>query len=137
MTEPDHRSWDEAAIWAAMTGVYDAFLAADPDRVDAVMHPQVTIWDSVEPGLVRGLDGLRELRSRRPAPTPDAPRVAAIEATEPVIDVFGDVAVLRHLLRVRFAGDAQPAERVRNTSVWRRVHGRWLAVHNHEDVLPG
>ena len=126
---------DARQIWAAMTGVYDAFLAGDAARVDAVMHPDVTIWDSAEPGLVRGLDGLRALRSRRPAPSPSAPTVVALRATDPVIDVWGDTALLRHLLRVQYAGGSPADELVRNTSVWRRVDGRWLAVHNHEDVL--
>jgi ketosteroid isomerase-like protein len=37
------------------------------------------------------------------------------------------------VLLVDFA-DA-PTERIRNTSVWRKVDGRWLCVHNHEDVV--
>ena len=29
----------------------------------------------------------------------------------------------------------EPGQRIRNTSVWRKVDGRWLCVHNHEDVV--
>ena len=125
---------DEEAVWARMRGVYTAFEAKDPAAVDAVMDPRVTIWDSAEPGLVRGLAELQALRLRRPSDS-DAPAVASIEATDPVIDIWGDTALLRHLLRVRFTGDV-PDEVIRNTSVWRRTDGRWFAVHNHEDVLP-
>ena len=52
-----------------------------------------------------------------------------------MIDVFGDTALVRHVLLAHF--DGAPTERIRNTSVWRKVDGRWLCVHNHEDVVAG
>jgi ketosteroid isomerase-like protein len=53
-----------------------------------------------------------------------------------VIDVFGDVALVRHVLGVTFPSEASlPEQRIRNTSVWRKVGGRWLCIHNHEDVV--
>ena len=115
---------DEQAIWSAVNEIYAGFLAGDRDRIDRHIDPAATIWDSAEPGLIRGKAELDELRDRRP---PGAPP-ATIEATEPVIDVWGDTALVRHLLAV-------DTTRVRNTSVWRRTGGRWLCVHNHEDVL--
>jgi ketosteroid isomerase-like protein len=165
---PEDLDPDQQTVWDAMRAVYAAFLAGDAAAADAHLHPEVTLWDSAEPGLVRGLGGLRELRARRatgsadthndtaadtPADTPadtaadihndtaadtaegDSPRVVAIEATEPLIDIWGDIALMRHLLRVRHGAGGPPDEIVRNTSVWCRVEGRWLAVHNHEDVL--
>lgn len=122
---------DQAAVWAAMNDIYAGFEAGDVERIDANIHPEATIWDSAEPGLVRGRAERDALRARRPS-GPDQPAVVALEASEPVIDVWGDTALLRHLLTVRFADGH---ETVRNTSVWRRSEGRWLAVHNHEDVL--
>ncbi len=131
----DDLSADGREVWDAMRAVYRGFLEGDSAAADLHLHPDVTIWDSAEPGLVRGLDQLQVLRSRRPPPGSGV-TVAAIDATDPVVDVWGDTALLRHLLVVRFAG-GEPPERVRNTSVWRRTGGRWLAVHNHEDVLAG
>jgi ketosteroid isomerase-like protein len=78
--------------------------------------------------LIRGKRELDRLRDRRP---PGAPP-SAIEASDPVIDVWGDIALVRHVLSVVEDGRTI---RVRNTSVWRRTNGTWLAVHNHEDVL--
>ena len=49
-----------------------------------------------------------------------------------MIDVWGDVALVRHLLTVVQDGKTT---RIRNTSVWRRRGDAWLVVHNHEDVL--
>ena len=70
---------------------------------------------------------------RRPA-RDEAPSVVALEAADPVIDVWGETALARHWLTVRFSGDAVPPRSVRVTAVWRLVDGRWIAVHNHEDV---
>jgi ketosteroid isomerase-like protein len=41
---------------------------------------------------------------------------------------------VRHLLAAELADGTRL--RLRNTAVWRRVGGRWLCVHNHEDLLP-
>nr|WP_240895253.1 DUF4440 domain-containing protein [Kineococcus siccus] len=115
-----------------MHEVYAGYLTGDPARGDAHLHPDVTLWDSAADPLVRGLDGLARLRAQRP-PAAGGPAVTAIEASEPLLDVLGDTAVLRHRLTVRLAGG--PDEHVRNTSVWVRHDGRWRMLHNHEDVV--
>lgn len=143
MTRPDPEeapTGDAAEVWDAMRAVYRGFLAGDRAAVDLHLAPEVTIWDSAEPAMVFGLAELAQLRDRRGAapdepPAADQPQVADIAATEPVIDVWGDTALLRHRLVVSFTAPGPAPEVVRNTSVWRRTRGRWLAVHNHEDVL--
>jgi ketosteroid isomerase-like protein len=117
-------------IWTAVTAIYAGFLTGDREAIDSHISPVATIWDSEHEPLVRGKAELDALRDTRPA---DGPRPTSLEPTEPVIDVFGDVAVVRHVLLVTFAG--APEQRVRNTSVWRLVGERWLCVHNHEDVV--
>jgi ketosteroid isomerase-like protein len=124
---------DAAAVWAAVHEVYAGYLTGDPARGDAHLHPEVTLWDSAAEPLVLGLDGLARLRRGRPAPDAGGPVVTAIEAGDPLFDLLGDLVVLRHRLTVRFSAGAD--ERVRNTSVWRRADGRWLMLHNHEDVV--
>jgi hypothetical protein len=124
---------DEQDVWNRMQAVYAGFLAGEPAAVDALLHPEVTLWDSAQFGLVRGLGELAELRKRRPSGA--GPGVVRLEANEPVIDVWGDTALVRHLLVVELADGS--TETVRNTSVWRRTDGQWLAVHNHEDVAGG
>ncbi len=126
-------SADQEAVWAATLEVYQGFLAADRPRIDANLHPDGTFWDSEEAEMISGKAELDAARDRRPAPA-DGPSVVALDAVDPVIDVWGDTALARHWVTVRFAGDELPAESVRVTAVWRRQDGRWLAVHNHEDV---
>ena len=125
---------DESDVWARMRAIYDGFLAGDTEGVDALLQRDVTIWDSAEFPLARGLEELREMRSRRPH-DPGAPTVIVLDATDPVIDVWGDTALVRHILTVELSDGTR--ETVRNTSVWRRTEGAWLAVHNHEDVAGG
>jgi ketosteroid isomerase-like protein len=118
---------DEAAVWSAMQAIYEAFLAGDRDAIDARIAPEATMWDAFHEPLLRG-------RAGRDARPPAGVSPTALRATEPVIDVYGDTAVVRHLLTADLPDGAQV--RVRNTSVWRRDGDAWLCVHNHEDLLP-
>lgn len=124
---------DKAEIWYGQNEMYRGFETHDRPRIDRQIHPDCTLWDSAHEPLIFGLDGLNAVREARPTGD-DQPKVASLKATDQIIDVWGDVAVLRHMLVVRFEGDT-PDERIRNTGVWRRTEGGWLVAHNHEDVL--
>jgi ketosteroid isomerase-like protein len=118
-------------LWAEVCAIYDAFLAGDRAAIDARISPEATLWDAFHEPLLRGRRELDALRDARPA---DGPAPSALVPSEPVIDVYGDVGVVRHVLTVSY--DDAPEQRVRNTSVWRLVDGKWLCVHNHEDLRP-
>jgi ketosteroid isomerase-like protein len=122
---------DSEEIWQAQLDMYDGFLRGDRTQIDRHIAEDATLWDSAEPALAVGKAGLDEVRARRPA---DGPQVSDLQANLLRIDVWDDIAVSRHELRVVFA-DGRPDENVRNTGVWRRRDGQWLVVHNHEDVL--
>ena len=120
-------------LWAAVNAIYDGFLAGDRAAIDANISPDATMWDSAHAPLVRGKRELDEIRDARPA---DGASPTELLAIDPVIDIFGDIGLVRHVLVARFAPESGEAEqRIRNTSVWRKVEGRWVCVHNHEDVL--
>jgi ketosteroid isomerase-like protein len=113
--------------------MYQAFLAGDLAAVDSLIAADATIWDAYDGTLIRGREELDALRAARPA---DAPRPERLDPVEPVIDVHGDIGIVRHLLIVRWpAGSGIEEQRIRNTSVWLRRDGRWQCVHNHEDLL--
>jgi ketosteroid isomerase-like protein len=120
---------DAAEVWAAVNAIYAGFLAGDRAAIDANISPDATVWDSAHEPLLRGKADLDAVRDARPA---DGPTPAKLEATDPVIDVFGDMALVRHVLLAHLPDGT---ERIRNTSVWRRIDGRWLCIHNHEDVV--
>jgi ketosteroid isomerase-like protein len=122
---------ESTEVWAAVNAIDAGFLAGDREAIDRHIAADATIWDSAHEPLVRSGDELDAVRDARPA---NGPRPSRLDAVDPVIDVFGDTAVVRHVLVITFP-DGAPEQRIRNTSIWRKVDGRWLCVHNHEDVL--
>jgi ketosteroid isomerase-like protein len=124
---------EEGRVWEAVQAIYAGFLAGDREAIDRNLSPDATIWDSAHEPLLRGKDELDAMRDRRPG---GGASPTVLDAVEPAIDVFGDLALVRHVLLVRFPPESgEPEQRIRNTSVWRLEDGRWLCVHNHEDVL--
>lgn len=122
-----------AAIWDAFLQVYQGALTGDRALSNRHIAPDATLWDAGEPQLIRGLAELEQTRDRRAA---DGTALVSISPEPPVIDVWGTTALVRHYFEVTLATASGPELiRVRNTSVWREISGRWVAVHNHEDVI--
>ncbi|NYD68075.1 YybH family protein [Agromyces atrinae] len=135
MAEVDQSTTDAAWIRQAVYDMYDAYMESDRERANSYIADDVTLWDTEHEPLVYGLSGLNDLRDSRPAGS--VASVAGVDVTtDPVVDVWGDIALARHTFTVRFVDPEARPERVRNTGVWQRRDGRWLMVHNHEDVLP-
>ncbi|MEO7350190.1 MAG: nuclear transport factor 2 family protein [Terrimesophilobacter sp.] len=124
---------DASEIWAHQQDMYVGFETGDRARTDQYIHPDCTIWESENWAMVIGLGGLNAIRAARP-PAEDLPEVTSLTAHDPVIDVWGNIGVLRHTATVVYAGDL-PDEQIRNTGVWRREAGGWRLVHNHEQRL--
>ena len=123
----------EEELWSAVNAIYAGFLAGDRAAIDRNIAPDATMWDSDHEPLIRSKTELDAVRDARPT---GGPSPSSLEATDPVINVFGDVALVRHILVATFPPEAQQvAIRVRNTSVWRRQGDACLCVHNHEDVI--
>lgn len=118
------------AVWAVITGMYDAYAREDRAGIDRLLHPEATIWDSADPTLITSREQLEKVRDARPA---DGPPETGVRAYDEVVDVWGDTALARYLLRVDFA-EGEP-EIVRTTAVLRRIDGEWVIVHIHENTL--
>ncbi|MEU6660186.1 DUF4440 domain-containing protein [Streptomyces sp. NPDC046821] len=137
LARPGAAPGDVAAVWSVVTGMYEAYAIGDRAQVDARLDPEATIWDPADENLLLGKPDLDRVRSERPA---DGPVTRSPRPFDPVVDVFGDTAVLRYWLRVAFepGPDGAPLrpELIRNTAVLHRdpEGGRWLIVHLHEDV---
>jgi SnoaL-like domain len=126
----------KAAIWDAFLQIYQGALTGDRELGNRHIAPDATLWDASEPQLIRGLAELEQTRDRRASADTT---LVAISPEPPLIDVWGSTALVRHYFEVTLAtASGTELIRVRNTSVWREVAGRWVAVHNHEDVIgPG
>src|SRR5690242_5240682 len=126
---------DQQAIWSEQKAIYSAFLAGDRARIDRHIHPDATIWDAVTERIARGLADLDAIRATRP--TGDLlPITTRVEVDDPIIDVSGDLAVARHVLRVDEHGpDGAQRQLMRVSQGWRRIDGVWHIIHSHEDLF--
>jgi ketosteroid isomerase-like protein len=126
---------DQKYIWNGVLTMYEGFIEKDRPKIDQFINEDCTVWDSSERDLAFGLKGLNEVRARRPQDD-SAPKVEKIDATDPVINIYGDFAVARHYLKVIYQSNSSPTREVRNTGVWKKFDKGWQLVHNHEDELP-
>lgn len=125
---------DQAAVWAVVTDLYQAYLDDDRLRLEGHLADGCTMWETASPGLRTKADlvAAREAAAGRPP----APRKAPLrlDATEPVVVVSGDLAYEHHVLDAVFE-DSSLDEHLRCTSALRRVDGTWRFVHHHEERL--
>ncbi|WP_049569672.1 nuclear transport factor 2 family protein [Nonomuraea sp. SBT364] len=117
------------AVWAVISAMYEAYTRGDRAGIDRLLHPDATIFDSAAPDLITSRRQLDKVRDARPADGP----AERLHAYDEVVDVWGDTALARYLLRVDYAGGE--VDIVRTTSVLRLVEGSWLIVHVHENTL--
>ena len=132
---PGATDQESAAVWNAVTGVYQAHRKGSRAAVDASIHPDATMWDSDAPQLLHGKADLDRVRDARPATSAEQTETVLTPYGQ-VIDIFGDLALARYWLRVELP--SKPTQLVRNTAVLVRTHhderDNWLFIHLHEDV---
>jgi hypothetical protein len=123
----------KAAIWDAFLEIYQGAVTGDRELSNRHIAVDATLWDAGEPQLIQGLAELELTRDRRGTA---GGSLVTISPEPPVIDVWGATALVRHYFEVTVAtASGTELTRVRNTSVWREISGRWVVVHNHEDPI--
>jgi ketosteroid isomerase-like protein len=126
---------DQHAIWSEQKAIYTAFLSGDRGRIDLHIHRDATIWDAVTERIARGLAELDAIRATRPVGAAQ-PVTTRVEVDDPIIDVSGELAVARHVLRVEQHGPGGgECELMRVSQGWRRIDGVWHIIHSHEDLF--
>lgn len=120
-------------LLAATREMYASY--GDRQAFDGHLHPEVTIWESDQPGPLVGLPELDALRDSR-ASSSDVPR-PVLAVLNPVIDRWGDVAVIRYLLRAEVAGavtEFRVTDVLDGSSDGVRGAGpQWRIVHHHAE----
>lgn len=130
------KSADEQAVAELVRRIFSAYQQYDPALVEQCDAPECTLWDLFEPDLVHGGSAARaRFRNKDMADSRQRGRLH-IDIEEPLVDVWGDVAVARYYLDYRFEPPGALAGRVRITTVARRIDGQWRRVHHHEGVVP-
>jgi len=126
---------DQRLIWFAQKEMYFGFLNSDRDRIDRHIDSEATIWDAVTETIARGIKDLNAIRATRPSGEAK-PIVVSFAVEDPIIDASGDLAVSRHMLRVKRVGpEGTVSELMRVSAGWRRVEGSWKIIHAHEDLF--
>ncbi|HEX5594489.1 MAG TPA: nuclear transport factor 2 family protein [Micromonosporaceae bacterium] len=119
-----------ATIEETVAGLYRAL--GDRPAFDAHLDPQLTMWESDEPRLMRGLAPLDALRDRRAAAASAPPVSVAPE--DLLVSQWGETGLARYVLRARY-GDGRPDDCFRVTDVLRRGADGWRIVHHHSEAL--
>lgn len=107
----------------------------DRAAFDTRLAPDLTVWETPRPNLMRGIAELDELRgpaipaADRATPLPD---VAPVDI---VTDAWGDTGLIRYVLEVRDPATGDLIEQVRVTDVVRSHDDGWRIVHHHAQDL--
>ena len=127
---------DQQAVVSLVHRIFDSYLQFDPELLEQCDAPECTIWDLFEPDLVRGGRAARAEFRKKDMSESQQRGALRIDIEEPVVDVWGDVAVARYYLDYEFAAPGALRGRVRITTVARRIDGEWRRIHHHEGALP-
>lgn len=105
---------------------------------DKHLAPDLTVWESADPRMLRGIAQLDELRGPAIAPEERATPLPMVEPTQISVDAWSDAGVARYLLEVRDNATGDLLEEVRVTDVLRRQDdGVWQVIHHHaQDLAP-
>lgn len=127
---------DQLWIWTEQKAIYGGFLAGDPGRVDRRIAKEATIWDWETERLPKNHAEFDKVRAARPKGD-DVPVAIALTTDDPVITVFGDLALCRHLVTgtYRMPDGSLDAKVIRCTLLWQKRDGDWWILHSHEDVI--
>lgn len=107
----------------------------DRTAFDARLHPELTVWESADPRLMRGIAELDELRGPAIAPEDRVTPLPLVVPTQIVANAWGDTGVVRYVLEVRETEQSPILETVRVTDVMRRDEEGWRIVHHHAQDL--
>ena len=127
-------SGEQQAVFDVLLDLYACYLVKDRARLEAHLADDCTLFDSSAPEL---MTKAMLQAARRTPPSADAappPRPVALDASDPQVRVWDGWAVETHRLDARF-DDASLDQRLRCSSMLRRVDGRWLIEHHHEELL--
>lgn len=109
----------------------------DRAAFDRSLHEQVTVWESADPRLLRGITELDELRGPAVAAEQRTSPLPSVQPVDIVADRWDDTGVIRYLLEVRASIGEPVVELVRVTDVVRRDTSGWRIVHHHAtDIEP-
>ncbi|MBL8644498.1 MAG: DUF4440 domain-containing protein [Rhodospirillaceae bacterium] len=122
-------------VEAVIRGIFRDFMDHKPGAIEERQHPDCTVWDVFTPDLIRGLEERKKFHAKDQQQM-QARGPLTLNVDAPVVDAWDNVAVARYYVMFSYAAPNPTAGRVRVTSVFRKIDGRWLMVHHHEGLVP-
>ncbi len=128
-------------VRALVETMYGGYIGGDRDAIDALLDPDLTMFDSASPALISGMDELNAVRAARGNPSDDAsPARTETGLTAGLFTArrIGDVISATWWLRidaVDAAGAPMIPEVVRNSAVLVDTDGPLRIVQLHEGVV--
>lgn len=124
-----------AEVAAVIKDIFESFEEHRPDGIEAHMNPDVTVWDVFTPQLIQGTAERQKFHADDQAQM-QARGALTLTIEDPIVDAWNDTAIARYYLEYDYQPPNPAHGRVRITSVFRKVDGRWLIVHHHEGLVP-
>lgn len=122
----------EEEVAAAAAELIGAYAASDHARYFDCFTPDATFLFHDEPGLLT----TAAYEAQWMQSESEGFRVESCESSDGCVQALGpDAAVFTHRVLTRLAGSAEPI-RERETIVFTRRDGRWLAAHEHLSLDP-
>ena len=125
----------EQQLATIIRSIFDAFAAHESGVIEQHMDPDATVWDVFTPQLIRGpeerekfhADDQAQMQARGPL---------TLNIDDPVIDVWGDMAIARYYLNFSYEPPNATDGEIRITDVFCRRDDLWVIVHHHEGMVP-
>jgi kynurenine formamidase/ketosteroid isomerase-like protein len=127
---------DEKDVLAAAAAIVDAFGRHDTERYFALFAPEASF---VFHSTSRRLENLAAYREEWANWEKELGfRVRSCKSSDQKVQLFGDVAVFSHSVRTDLSTkDGETTMHERETIVFHRRNGKWIAVHEHLSLQPG
>ncbi|WP_255560089.1 nuclear transport factor 2 family protein [Salinibacterium sp. M195] len=128
-----HETHSSAELHDFVVALYEGL--GDRAAFDERLHPVVTVWESADPRLLRGIDQLDELRGPAAAENDRETPLPSVVPVDIVAENWGETGLIRYVLEVRPSIAEPLIDRVRVTDVLRKSDAGWKIVHHHAQDL--
>ena len=126
---------EEEAAFRVIEGVYAAYQAHQPEKIEAVQLPEYSVWDGTLPQLFMSRDEVKAFHQRDQENT-KARGPFSFEIEPLKVDVFDDFAVVLSRMQFEWRPPNAWSGGLRITDLLRKVDGQWKMFHHHESVEP-
>ncbi len=126
---------DEQEVRAAASAIVSAFGSHDTGRYFALFAPEATFVFHSSPTRLNSVDEYRREWAKWEKET--GFRVRSCSSTNQRVQVFGEVAVFSHDVRTDLStNDGETTLHERETIIFHKRGGKWVAVHEHLSPQP-